>query len=183
MRESHDEPGGAIDLNALISRLVSGQMRPTVATLRVLRDHVIDRALLVAHDIPAPPEVSGAQVGRRALRTGDAIDVRLAKHLQHVVREEQWPAGTTFDEYVGSLVDVVRSNESGIFADRRGTRWVVTFIARSGIWQGLDGGPFIVVIYDCSEERLLTAFQPDRGLAYVDDNLRVVDGVWLRRPR
>jgi hypothetical protein len=59
----------------------------------------------------------------------------------------------------------------------------VTFAARSGIWEGLTGGPFIVVMYDCEEERLTTAFQPDRGLEYVEYNEQVVAGTWLRRPR
>ncbi len=41
----------------------------------------------------------------------------------------------------------------------------------------------MIVVYDCRVERLVTAFQPTRGLQYVEDNVRVSDGRWLTKPR
>jgi len=117
------------------------------------------------------------------IHAGDPIDVRYAKYLQHAVQEDQWPAGTTFDEFLGSLVRVVSSDDSGVFVDNRPEGWRVTFVAESGIWEGLEGGPFLIVVYDCRQDRLVTAFQPSRGLAYVDHNDQVVNGSWLRRAR
>lgn len=134
-------------------------------------------------EIPAPPEIHGERIERTIIRARDPIDVRRAKYAQHAVREEQWPAGTTFEEFLDSLERVVGSDGSGIFADHRARGWRLTFVGRSGVWEGLDGGPFIVVLYDCREERLVTAFQPTRGLAYVEDNAQVIDGRWLTRPR
>jgi hypothetical protein len=174
--------GAAVDLPTFLSSLGSPRTRPTSEELRTLKAYVATKALRQSHVVPAPPEISGERLGRRVVRTGDPIDVRLAKYLRHAVRQEHWPSGTTFDEYLQSLVDVVESDESGVFADQRGVRWILTFAGRSGIWEGLDGGPFIVVMYDCLEERLITAFQPERGLRYVEDNEQVVDGIWLRRP-
>jgi hypothetical protein len=106
------------------------------------------------------------------IRTGDPIDARLAKYLQHVVREEQWPPGTTFDEFLDSLIDTVEGDGSGLFADRREHGWVLTFAGRSENLEGLDGGPWIVVMSDCQQDRLLTAFQPSRGL----DTSRTMSG-------
>jgi hypothetical protein len=117
------------------------------------------------------------------VRSGDPIDVRLAKYLQHAVREEQWPAGTSFAEFIRCLDQLVRSDLSGIFADQRPSGWVLTFVGRSEVWGGIDGGPCIVVLYDCRHERLVTAFQPTRGLSYVEDNARVTGGRWLTRMR
>ena len=130
-----------------------------------------------------PPEIHGEHVERRAIRARDPIDVRLAKYLQHAVREEQWPAGTTFEEFLESLEGVIVGDTGGIFADHRDAGWRLTFVGRSGVWEGLDGGPFIIVLYDCRQERLVTAFQPTRGLEYVVDNAQVSDGRWLTRPR
>jgi hypothetical protein len=133
--------------------------------------------------VPAQAEIHGVRVGHGMIHTGDSIDVRYAKYLQHAVLEDQWPAGTTFEEFLASLVEVVGGDDSGIFADNRPDGWRVTFVARSGIWEGLEGGPFLVVVYDCRQNRLATAFQPSRGLMYVSHNDQVIDGTWLRRVR
>lgn len=172
-----------LDLTVRVSDLVAARRRPTIRELRPIRAQVVAQALRLPRQVPSPPEIYGQRIGRRTIRAGDLIDIRLAKYLRHAVRQEQWPPGTTFDEYLESLVQVVASDESGVFVDCRNTRWIVTFIGRSGHWEGLDGGPFILVMYDCGEERLITAFQPERGVRYVADNEQVVDGTWLRRPR
>ena len=177
-----DDPSLA-DISLHIATLVAAGRSPTRDALRPLRDHVVARALRRRVLVPAQREIAGLQVGRTAIRTGDPIDARVAKYLRHAVRQEQWPSGTSIDEYLGSLIGVVESDDSGVFVDLRGPRWVVTFVARSGIWEGETGGPYIVVMYDCQQDRLLTAFQPDRGLEYVEDNEQVVSGIWLRRPR
>jgi len=178
-----DEPNRSIDIASVIAALVASRRRPTPDALRPVREYAVARALRRRVDVPAQREISGLRRGRRPIRAGDPIDVRFAKYLQHVVTEEPGPPGTTFGEYLESLVSVVDSDTSGVFADRRQEGWTVTFVGRSGSWEGLDGGPFIVVLYDCSQDRLLTAFQPHRGIRYVDDNEQVVDGTWLRRPR
>lgn len=177
------EPNPDVDISSLIAGLVAARRKPGPDELRPIRAYVVARALRRRVDVPAQREISGLRVGRSVLRTGDPIDARVAKYLRHAVRQEQWPSGTTFDEYLQSLIEVVEADDGGIFVDLRGARWVVTFVARSGIWEGEAGGPFIVVMYDCEQERLTTAFQPDRGLAYVEDNEQVVNGTWLRKPR
>lgn len=181
--DATDEPNRSIDIASVIAALVASRRRPTPDALRPVREYVAARALRRRVDVPAQREISGLRLGRRPIRTGDPIDARVAKYLRHAVRQEQWPSGTTFDEYLHSLIDVVESDDGGVFVDLRGTRWVVTFVARSGVWEGETGGPFIVVMYDCEQERLTTAFQPERGLNYVEDNEQVVSGTWLRKPR
>ncbi len=117
------------------------------------------------------------------MRTGDLIDVRQAKYIQHAVCEDQWPAGTTFEAFLETLITIVDDDGSGVFVNRRPAGWRLTFAAPSDIWEGLEGGPVIVVVYDCRGDRLVTSFQPPRGIRYVDDNDQVVDGIWLRRMR
>lgn len=178
-----DEQPPVVDIASLIAGLVAAPRRLSPDELRPIREYVVARALRRRVDVPAQREISGLLVGRRPIRTGDPIDARVAKYLQHVVREEQWPPGTTFEEYLDSLIGTVEGDGSGVFADLREGGWVLTFVGRSESSEGLDGGPFIVVMYDCQQDRLLTAFQPSRGLGYVEDNERVVDGTWLRMPR
>jgi hypothetical protein len=137
------QPEGT-DVSGLLATLVERPGRATTQELRSLREHVIARALTQPIQVPAPAEIHGFRVGRRMIRVGDPIDVRYAKYLLHVIDQEQWPSGTTFEEFVQSLINVVRSDESGVFADRRGARWVLTFVDRSGIWEGVAGGPYVV---------------------------------------
>jgi len=130
-----------------------------------------------------PRAINGARVEGRLVQGGDSIDVRWAKYLQHAVRQEQWPAGTTFAEFFESLIAIIERDENGVYAENRNGRWRLTFVGRSSIWEGLDGNPYIIVKYGCEERRLVTAFQPDRGLAYVEDNAQGGYGIWLRKLR
>jgi hypothetical protein len=176
------EAGDDVDVQALIEQIIAPGRRPGPEALRPIREHVT-QALARPTVMPAPGEIHGVRIGRRMIHVGDLIDIRYAKYIQHAVLEDQWPAGTTFDEYLNSAADIVSSDDSGVFADDRATGWRVTFVDRSGIWEGLEGGPYLIVVYDCRENRLVTAFQPSRGLSYVDHNDQVVNGTWLSRPR
>lgn len=179
----NDLPPSVHDLSVIIEQWIGANVRLHPESLRPVREQVAQSLLGSPYDIPAPPEVSGYRIDRRPIRTGDPIDVRLAKYIQHAVREEQWPPGTTFDAFLGSVTEAVRNERGGIYADRRGAGWRLTFVGHSAHWMGLDGGDVIVVLYDCVAGRLVTAFQPTRGLAYVDDNEQVVQGTWLIRLR
>ena len=65
--------------------------------------HALKRPAL----IPAQAEIHGVRVARRMIHRGSPIDVRFANYyLQHVVQEDKWP-GTTFDEFLASIVEVV----------------------------------------------------------------------------
>jgi hypothetical protein len=167
----------------LVSRLLALESGSSVQALRPLRNRVIERGLRREHLIPAPAEIRGQIYQGRAMRTGDLIDVRRAKYIQHAVCEDQWPAGTTFEVFLETLLSVVDDDRSGVFVSRHPAGWRLTFAAPSDIWEGLEGGPVIVVVYDCREDRLVTSFQPPCGIRYVDDNDQVVDGIWLRRMR
>lgn len=117
---------------ALLDDVALARGRPSAATLHQIREWV-GRALGAPVFVPATPEISGYRVNRRPIRAGDPVDVRLAKYIQHAAQEEQWPPATTFEEYVLSLQAAVLREQGGIFLDRRGDRWRLTFVSWSGM--------------------------------------------------
>jgi hypothetical protein len=186
MTEQDQAPNGEdadVSTMTLVSRLLALESRPSVQALRPLRDRVIERGLQRENPVPAPTAVPDENRPGRFIRTGDLIDARRIKYFQHTVRDEQWPSGTSFEEFIESLVAVVDDDRGGVLVDRRPKGWRLTFSGRSGNWQGIYGGPVIIVMYDCADDGFVTAFQTDRGFAYVEGNEQLVDGVWLRRMR
>src|SRR5438128_2719125 len=101
---SHDAD---VNTMTLVSTLLALEPRPSVQALRPLRNRVIERGLRREHLIPAPAEIRGQIYQGRAMRTGDLIDVRRAKYIQHAVCEDQWPSGTTFEVFLETLITVV----------------------------------------------------------------------------
>ena len=78
-------PNADVSTLTLVSRLLALESGPSVGALRRLRNRVIDRGLRGEHLIPAPAEIRGQIYQGRAMRTGDLLDVRRAKYIQHAV--------------------------------------------------------------------------------------------------
>lgn len=117
---------------------------------------------------------------RRVLRD-EVDDYITAKYRTHVEEDRQWPDGTTADEYLSSLRDVVLDPRSGIYlADARsGLGWSLYFVGRvRRAWRGPAGSNRLVVIFNGERHSFITGFQPDDDDAYVERQ----GGFWLHRP-
>jgi hypothetical protein len=123
----------------------------------------------------------GAAWAGRTIRSNERLSVAVAHYLRHVVAGQEWPAGTTLDDYAGSLRGAVSDPDSGIYLSRYMGVWSLAFLARSDGQRGPAGGEWILVEYRPEYGYWVTGFQPGDGLAHLASGQRT-NGRWLRRP-
>src|SRR5581483_9149683 len=118
----------------------------------------------------------------RVLRGRDRITAAEYHFLSHVVRVQEWPLGTTLQDYLDTIRDVFLDARSGLMLSQYYGQWQLAAMRRSGAAQGPDGGPWILAEYRAGLGRWVTAYQPRSGLRVLRDPRR---GrlVWLRPPR
>jgi hypothetical protein len=113
--------------------------------------------------------------GREMLRPAE-------KHyLWHVVRNGEWPVGTTLVDYLTSVRQVIIDRTSGIFINRYQGELSLGFIRESRELRGPGGQEWILVQYRVSRGHWITAFQPNKGLAELGES-GWSDIQWLQRP-
>ena len=118
---------------------------------------------------------------------GDAVLPRVPgsyareKYERHVIENEEWPPGTSLDEYARSLRSAVHHSEASVrlYYDPAYEAWSIMFVAPSGAWEGPEGFPFIVVLFNAERGWWVTGFQPEDGLRYASRR----GGFWLWRRR
>ena len=83
------------------------------------------------------------------------------KHFQkHVVRLQEWPPGTSQDDYLSSARRVLLSPQSSVFTSRYKGSWQLAAIGSSGDDRGPQGSDWIVVEYRVGLSYWVTVFQP-----------------------
>lgn len=103
-------------------------------------------------------------------------------YLLHVREREEWPEGTSPEDYVESIRRVVRDPSSGAFTNRYRGASSLGIVRASRELRGPKGYEWILVQYRVETGHWTTAFQPVDGL----DELAKPewsDIRWLRRPR
>jgi hypothetical protein len=130
----------------------------------------------------APDELAQIRdfFGHRVLPDRPTRRVR-AKHDQHVVAREEWPADTSEDDYLESLRAVVTDWRSGIYLARDEVEesWTLYFVGRvRRSWRGPMSGVRVVVLFNGEQQFWITGFQADEGDAYVEQQ----GGLWLKLP-
>ncbi len=119
----------------------------------------------------------------RTLQGSDLLSPVEVHYLRHVVARQEWPAGTTLDDYLSSLRRVILDPRSGILISQYQDKgWHLAVVRRSEELQGPEGYAWVLIEYRLATGHWVTAFQPEKGLAYFDDPQRK-DGRWVRRPR
>lgn len=115
-------------------------------------------------------------VGRDMLPPADV------HYIWHVLKRREWPAGTTQQEYIDSLAEIVLDENTGIFTSRLQGTWQVGFVGRSGKWQGPDGYTWSLVEYRLETGYWITGHQLEDGLRSLY-SLKRSEMRWLRRPK
>lgn len=102
-------------------------------------------------------EAEGAQrVGGRVagqiwegnvLRGSDRLPPGVVHYLKHVGVKEEWPVGTSLEEYYQSLQEIIEDPESQILVSKISGYWQVGFLGKSGDWRGPAGDDYIWVEY------------------------------------
>lgn len=109
----------------------------------------------------AGPKLSGMVWGTRSLRSNDWVPNDIQHYLLHVVVHQEWPVGTSLDEYVESLRDAVLREDGPVALDERFGVHRLSMYGRSGRWRGPFGSEWIMVGYNIGYGYWATGFQPD----------------------
>lgn len=114
-----------------------------------LLDQVLDHVARAGF-MPQPFEKAGGRlagiVGNgRVLTASDTLPAAETHYLRHVVKQVEWPTGTTLAGYVQSLEGVIRDRASGVIVSRFRGQWHLASVRRSGPLQGPNGYPYVMV--------------------------------------
>jgi hypothetical protein len=135
-------------------------------------DLVRIRTVLADQALPAPTDlITGSRAGAYLL----------TKFNDHVLDGDEWPTGTSPEEYLDSLRATVRGPVSGVRLYRHLTtgEWMLLFVGRTRrSWAGPDGGAHVVVLFHGERMFWITGYQVRDGMSYAQRQ----GGWWLRRP-
>ncbi len=186
---SEDQPAlGDVQTIARLVRDLGESGRPgSDDEIRQLRTYFAEVGLHRRPNIArADDEIDGWEWEGRPVRGGEYIDRLVAKFLRHVEFGQEWPIGTTVEQYVESLERVIRTPNGGVYLewfDELCDAWRLAFVAPSRRWRGPGGDAYILVTFLADEGRWLTGFQPPRARTYVARHQEERSGRWLRRVR
>jgi hypothetical protein len=169
------------DVDQLILDLGQGTRRPTGQDLEAIRLHVAQAGFDPLATYPADRRVTGLQRSNgQIIRRGDPIPTAELHYLRHVVRLQEWPAGTTKDQYEDSLRNLALRLRVGILvSDKPPFGWHLAIIGRIGTMRGPGGREWVVVEYRIGTGHWATGFQPREGLHFALMRRRQR---WLRLP-
>ena len=112
----------------------------------------------------------------------DRLPPAVVHYLAHVANFQEWPSGTSLEQYLESLRQVILDSTAGVLLSTfRDKGWHLTFVRRSGVWLGPDGWEWLMVEYNVALGRWVTAFQLRAGLDELDKPIRGARR-WLREP-
>jgi hypothetical protein len=177
-----DVPG---DPTRRIHALDRSGRRATAAEISVIRRYVASRGYETAGRKRADAAVArqALLLYGRALARHELIPIMERDYLKHVAEGEEWPAGTSPDDYVSSLREAVLNPTGGVFLATIAGRLALTFVAPSGRWSGPSSGGWIRVGYGVDYQYWTAGYQPKHGIADLERAAREGAGRWLREPQ
>ena len=168
-------------MDRLMLEAATGARRLTRDELRQVLEYVAQAGFAPTPDVRAKG-LAGISWQGRILRGSDRITAAERHYLEHVMQVQEWPPGTSLQDYLDSIRDVILDNRSGAFTSRYFGQWQLGVVGRSGSLQGPDGHPWILVEHRVGLKYWVTAFQLKDGLRALRAPERT-DARWLRRPR
>lgn len=129
--------------------------------LRKIVEKVAKAGFNREHTSLVKPEMAGLVWKGKPLEVGERLPADEWHFVKHVLARQEWPEGTSLDEYLESLRAVIQSSESGIMISKyQGIYRQIAFVANSGQWRGVGGSDFILVEYRDGYGFWITGFQP-----------------------
>ena len=124
-------------------------------------------AAIIAHVVQAPfaTYLSRVPINLRQLlaQKGISVPVRLSSLERHLFKriydEQQWPIGTTADDYIRDLHKVVAHPSVQIWTYRYFAQAFVGFLAPSHVQKALKPESHIFVVYSPDYQTLTTGYQ------------------------
>jgi hypothetical protein len=172
-----------VEPDRLIVEAATGARELSPDELRRVLEHVAGAGFHPAANAPAGGRLAGLVWQGRVLRGSDRLTAAEVHYLRHTVAQQEWPPGTTLDDYLASIRDVVLAATSGILVSRMFDRyWQLTAVHRSGPFRGPRGHEWLMVEYRVGLGHWVTAFQPEGGLALITQGPARQGQRWLRQP-
>lgn len=146
---------------------------------------VLEHVAQASFDPSARERVRGRLAGvvwmGRVLAGSDELGSEELHYLWHVVRNREWPDGTSLAAYLESIRQVILDATSGVLTHRYQGVWTLGIVRRSGNLRGPGGHDWVLLEYRVERGHWLTAYQPERGLQTLESP-RWSDIRWLRSP-
>ena len=172
-----DDVRSEVDL--LILDLGLSARNPTGRDLEAIRRHVGASGFDPLATFPADRRVAGLQrANGQIIQRGDAIPTAELHYLRHVVRQQEWPDGTTSPQYEDSLTNLaLRLRVGMLVSEIPPFGWHLAIVGRTGALRGPRGFDWLVVEYRVSSGHWATGYQPEAGLQFALSRRRQR---WLR---
>lgn len=117
------------------------------------------------------------------LQGRDRLPSEETHYLWHVLHREEWPTGTTMEQYRESIRRAILDPRSGMVVGQYHGAWQVALIGGTEQMRGPRGGAWLLVEYRLETGHWVTAYQPEQGIeaVFADPNRSGVR--WLHRQR
>lgn len=178
MSENQGRPLSAID--RLILEAATGARRLPRSELLQVRAQVARAGFAPGAQARAGGALAGILWQGRPLTGSDRLTPAEVHYLRHVVLKREWPNGTTLQDYLHGIAEVVLDPTSGVLTSRYYGAWQLTF--DSGRLRGPEGYEWVLVDYRVELGHWVTPFQPGQGLLELRSPQRE-EVRWLQQPR
>ena len=168
------------DIDRLILDAATGRRRLTSAEIQQVLEHVARAGFDPNRLERARGRLAGLVWQGRTLAGHDLLLPAEVHYLRHVVRQQEWPAGTSLAAYVESIGTVLLDEASGVFTSRYQGAWQLGVVRRSGTLRGPGGFAWVLVEYRVATGPWVTAYQPEQRLGELHHPRRS-DLRWLRQ--
>jgi len=166
----------------IINDLAATGRPATDQEITIIRQHLA----AAGFDPNAREELGGRRTTElwkgKELKGSDRLPPLEVKYIRHVLHKDEWPPGTTIDEFERSVREAVLSPDGGVFLSRYKGEQGVGFVARSGSWRGPSGLNWILVDYRLAQGHIMTAYQV-ATLAEITGHEQRSEMRWLRLPK
>ncbi|MGE5591417.1 MAG: hypothetical protein ACM3ZA_12500 [Bacillota bacterium] len=171
--------GGVHPVDRLIQELANTGREVAPAELRQIREHAAAAGFPPTLSA-AGGRVAGLQWQGRALSGSDRLSAAEKHYLEHAVHRREWPEGTTLEDYLRSIRQVVLDESTWVALTRYKGTLQASFLRHSDDLRGPDGEEWVLVEYRTGLGHIVTAYQPRPS------TMREIEGRvirWLSRPR
>ena len=176
--------GGVHPVDRLLLEIAKSGRMPTGGEIQEIRDHIAGLGFDTTTNTPAGGRLHGLEWEGRILKRTDVLSALEVHYLRHVVKQREWPPGTTLLAFPESVRAVILDPDSGLALSRwGGYEWHLTVVRESRNLRGPFGGDWIVVEYRLGDGFWTTAFQPERGLPSFLGDRRRSNLRWLLVPK
>ena len=138
----------SLDLRPLTNREI-GKITSFVAE-RGFNDNLLEKA---------GGRLSGRKWQGNPIKGSDMLGSGVVHYLRHVVFGDEWPAGTTLEEYYDSISQVVQDTQTKVFISRYSGELQVGFIREAGKYAGTKSSGLFFIEFRLSTGSLVTANQ------------------------